>query len=51
MSNIYLPSQLAQKTGLTLQAITKACREGRIEGAYQIGNRWIIPFGFFNLER
>jgi hypothetical protein len=42
-AQVYTASSLAAAAGVTSQAVTKACREGRIPGAYQVGDRWIIP--------
>lgn len=42
-NGVYTPSTLATATGLTRQGVAKACREGRIPGAYRVLTRWIIP--------
>ena len=38
-------TQLAKIKGVTRQAILKAIAEGRIKGAYKIGNNWVIERG------
>jgi predicted site-specific integrase-resolvase len=39
------PSEVSARTGLTIQTITRLCREGKIEGALPPSDSWLIPAG------
>lgn len=41
--DVYSTSQLAALAGVTKSAVALACKEGRIDGAYQFWGRWVIP--------
>lgn len=36
-------NQIAQEWGITPRRVQVLCAQGRIEGAYRIGNVWAIP--------
>lgn len=35
--------EIAEKWNISRRRVSKLCAEGRINGAKQIGDRWIIP--------
>ena len=43
-SNDFMPvSKVAEKWGISERRIQVLCGEGRIDGAFRIGQAWIIP--------
>ncbi|MBR3968674.1 MAG: hypothetical protein IKJ93_03705 [Clostridia bacterium] len=38
-------TQAAARLGVTVRAVQKWAKEGKLEGAHKIGRDWIIPFG------
>ena len=36
-------TEMAKKWQISRRRVSKLCAEGRIEGAKQIGDRWLIP--------
>jgi hypothetical protein len=43
---VYTATSLAAAAGVSRQAVIKACHKGskgHLPGAYQVGDRWIIP--------
>ena len=38
-------SQAAERMGVTVRAVQKWAKEGKLEGAQKVGRDWMIPFG------
>ena len=43
MSEYISPKDAADKWGIKVRRVTTLCNNGRISGAYKVGNGWIIP--------
>lgn len=41
--NLLTTSQVSKKWNISQRRVDVLCKEGRIEGAVMIGNRWFLP--------
>ncbi len=41
--NLITTAQVAKKWNISQRRVDVLCKEGRIEGAVMIGNRWFVP--------
>ena len=43
MEEYITSAQMAEQLGITKRQVNALCAEGKIEGVYKKGNRWMIP--------
>lgn len=43
MMNLLTTAQVAKEWGISQRRVDILCKEGRVEGAIMMGNRWFIP--------